>query len=172
MEFFEVVNRRFSVRRYKSDKVEKEKIAKILQAAQAAPTAVNFQPFKISVVSTEGRKEELKKIYHREWFSDAPYVICVSIIPDKAWVRKDGRTYADVDAAIVMDHIILAATALGLGTCWVGNFNVQAAKEFLKLDGNMEPLFFTPVGYPAAEKTDSKRKPMEELVEFIESSNT
>lgn len=167
MDFFEVINERFSVRAYKSDTIEKEKIDKILQAAQAAPTAVNFQPFKIFVISTEGRKEELKKIYYREWFFDAPYIIGLSTIPNKAWVRKDGRAYTDVDAAIVMDHIILAATALGLGTCWVGNFDAQAAKEFLKLDGDMEPLLFTPIGYPAAEKPAVKRKPLCDLVEFI-----
>lgn len=168
MDLFEVIKKRFSVRAYKGDAVEKEKLETILKAAQAAPTAVNFQPFKISVISTKNHTEELKKIYGRDWFIQAPVVICVSAVADKAWVRKDGRKYADVDAAIVMDHIILAATALGLGTCWIGNFNVQAAKEFLRLDDNMEPLLFTPVGYPAAEKPEPKRKPLEELVEYID----
>jgi nitroreductase len=166
MDFFDVVKNRYSVRAYKKDSVDKDKIDKILKTAQAAPTAVNFQPFKITVIETKGREEELKKIYVREWFSQAPYVLCVSILPDTAWVRRDGRKYADVDAGIVMDHIILAATALGLGTCWIGNFNVDAAKEFLKLEEGMEPLLFTPLGYPADENKHIKRKPLEELVEY------
>jgi len=167
MEFFDVVKNRCSVRAYKNDRVEKEKIDKILEAAKAAPTAKNLQPFKISVISTEGRREALKKIYPREWFSDAPYVICISIITDAAWIRNDGRAYADVDAAIVMNHIILAATDLGLSTCFIGAFNLEAAKEFLNSKDNMEPLLFTPLGYPAAEPANTKRKCLEELVEYI-----
>lgn len=166
MEFLELAKRRYSVRAYKNEAVEKDKLKAILEAARFAPTAVNYQPFQIIVIKTEGREEELKRIYQAEWFSEAPLVICVCAIPDNAWRRRDGKNYADVDATIVMDHIILAATSMGLGTCWIGAFDVNAAKEVLNLPDGVEPLVFTPVGYPADEIGGKKRKELSELVRY------
>ncbi len=166
MEFLELVKSRYSVRAYKNEPVENEKLDKILEAARFAPTAVNYQPFQIIVMKTEGKKEELKSIYQAEWFSQAPLVICVCSIPEKAWSRRDGKNYADVDATIVMDHIILAATSLGLGTCWIGAFDVDAAKRILNLSDGIEPLVFTPIGYPADEIGTKRRKELSELVKY------
>lgn len=164
MDYFEVIQKRHSVRSYRSDPVEPEKLAQVLEAARLAPTAVNFQAFKIVVVKTKGREADLKRIYHRDWFSEAPLVIGVCTITDKCWVRGDKKSFGDVDAAIVMDHLILAATALELGTCWVGNFDPVAAKELLGLDDNLEPIAFTPLGYPTDTAFSRKRKFMEELI--------
>lgn len=166
MEFLELAKKRYSVRAYKNETVEEEKLNTILEAARFAPTAVNYQPFQIIVIKTEGREEELKRIYQAEWFSEAPIVICVCAIPDNAWKRRDGKNYADVDAAIIMDHIILAATSLGLGSCWIGAFDVSAAKEVLNLPDGVEPIVFTPIGYPADETGEKKRKELSELVRY------
>jgi nitroreductase len=168
VEFIELVKKRYSVRAYKNDPVEKEKLDKILEVARFAPTAVNYQPFQIMVIKTEGKKEELKRIYQARWFSEAPVVLCVSSIPEKAWTRRDGKNYADVDATIVMDHIILAATSLGLGTCWIGAFDVEAAKEVLNLPEGVEPLVFTPLGYAADELGEKSRKELWELVKYYD----
>jgi nitroreductase len=127
---------------------------------------VNYQPFKLLIINTEGREAELKRIYQTEWFSEAPLVICVCCEPNNAWVRRDGKNFADVDATIVMDHIILAAASLGLGTCWIGAFDAEAAREILKLPDNVEPLVFTPIGYPADEIGEKKRKELSELVKY------
>ncbi len=78
----------------------------------------------------------------------------------------DSRSYLEVDAAIVMDHIILAATALGLGSCWVAAFNAPEAKAILKLPDDVVPLLFTPVGYPADTPKIRERKPLSELVRY------
>lgn len=166
MEFFDLIQRRHSVRAYKSDPVEQEKINKILEAARLAPTAANRQPFKVLVIHTSGREQEISKIYGREWFYKAPVVLGMCTIPDKAWVRSDSKNYCDIDAAIVMDHIILAATDLGLGTCWIGAFNAAAAKEVLKLEKGMEPIAFTPIGYPQPHEFKKIRKNLDELVEI------
>ncbi|NLY19395.1 MAG: nitroreductase [Clostridiaceae bacterium] len=166
MDFFDVLQKRFSVRSYKKEPVEQEKLNKILEAAQLAPTACNLQSFKIIVAKTDGRRELFKKIYHRPWFSEAPYVLGVCALTDKCWVRSDQKSYADVDAAIVMDHIILAATALGLGTCWIGAFDPEAVKEAFELEDGIEPIAFTPLGYPNENYVKRKRKPLEELVIF------
>ena len=101
------------------------------------------------MIHTSGRESELQRIYGRDWFVQAPLVICACGIPDQNWVRRDGKNYNDVDVAIVMDHLTLAATDLGLGTCWIGAFDPAAAREVLGLPDGVEPIAFTPLGRPA-----------------------
>ena len=167
MEFQELIAQRYSVRAYKPDDVAQDVIDKILEAARLAPTAANRQNFKVFVIKTTSFKDELKKIYHQEWFIQAPYVIGICGIPEENWVRRDGKNYADVDSAIVMDHIILAATDLGLGTCWIGAFDPMAARKFLDLPSGMEPIAFTPIGYPADNPGIKKRKSIDGLVRYM-----
>lgn len=166
MEFFELIKKRYSVRAFQSRPVEEEKLQKILEAANLAPTAANRQPFKIIVIYTKGKDAELKRIYHRDWFSQAPIVIGICAIKSEAWSRMDGKNYADVDATIAMDHLILAAADQGLGTCWVAAFDPAAAREILGLPDDVEPVAFTPLGYPADEKRSKKRKSLEEIIRY------
>ncbi len=166
-EFSEIISQRYSVRAYKSDPVEPEKLQRVLEAARLAPTAANRQPFQLVVVHTAKRRNELQAIYHREWFVQAPILICAVGIPGNSWVRADdNRRYIDVDVAIVMDHLILEATNQGLGTCWVAAFNVRAARAALGLPEEVEPLIFTPLGYSAALPGPKERKPIDELVRY------
>jgi nitroreductase len=167
MEFFDCISARRSVRAYDSRPVEEEKLEKLLAAALSAPTACNLQPFRILVVRTAGREEELKRIYGKPWFTAAPLVLLVCALPGTAWSRRDGKNYADVDAAIVMEHIVLAATALGLGTCWVGAFDPAVAREVLGLEPGWEPLVFTPLGYAAESPEARPRKVVDELVRRV-----
>ena len=164
MDFSDLCRQRYSVRAYKPDPVESEKLQQVLEAARLAPTAANRQPFQLIVIHTAGRQAELKRIYHREWFLQGPLVICVCALPSAAWVRRDGKNYADVDATIAMDHLILAAADLGLGTCWVAAFDPTAAREILQLPDGVEPVAFTPLGYPADQPKIKERKPPAELV--------
>ncbi len=164
MEFNDLIQRRYSVRAYKTDPVEEEKLAQLLEAARLAPTAANRQPFQLILIHTAGREQELKRIYAPDWFTQPPLVICICALPQTAWSRHDGKNYADVDASIVMDHLILAAANLGLGTCWIGAFDVPATRELLGLPDDVEPLAFTPVGYPADDLRPKKRRALETLV--------
>ena len=166
MEFLELVKKRYSVRVYKSMPIEYDKLQKVLEAARLAPTADNRQPFQLIIIQTQGREEELLRIYNKPWFVEAPILICACGIPSESWVRQDGKNYCDVDVTIAMDHLILAATELGLGTCWVGAFNPKDAYKVLKLPDGLEPIAFTPLGYPNDQPEDIIRKPMEELVRY------
>jgi nitroreductase len=166
MEFSELIKTRYSVRAYKPDPVEDEKLQQVLEAARLAPTAANRQPFQLIVIHTAGKEEELKRIYGRDWFVQPPIVIGVCGVPALAWSRMDGMNYHVVDAAIVMDHLILAAANLGLGTCWIGAFDPDAAHEVLGLPDTAEPIAFTPLGYPADEPKPKKRKPLSELMRY------
>jgi len=167
MEYSELIAARYSVRAYRPDPVEDEKLQAVLGAARLAPTAANRQPFQLIVLHTAGREEEIGKIYHRPWFVQAPLVIAVCAISSQAWVRESDRFNARlIDAAIVTDHLILAATNLGLGTCWVAAFNVEAARRVLQLPDEAEPVIFTPLGYPADMPGPKIRKPLSELIRY------
>ena len=166
MQFVELAKKRYSVRSYKSGPVEKDKLQLVLEAARLAPTAANRQAFRIIVISTQERGSELLRIYNKQWFVQAPMLICVCAVPDEAWIRRDGKNYCEVDAAIVMDHMVLAATDLGLGTCWIAAFDAVAAREVLSIPQQITPIAFTPLGYPADQPIEKKRKNLEELVKY------
>ncbi|SCG85196.1 nitroreductase family protein [Methanobacterium congolense] len=166
MKFMDLIKGRYSVRRYESKPVEGEKLEKILEAVRVAPTAANKQPFKFIVVNTEGREEELKTIYGAEWFTQAPLVICGCAVPEEGWVRRDGKNYSEVDVTIAMDHLILEATNLGLGTCWIAAFNADAARKVLNLPEGVEPVLFTTLGYPADEPQPKTRKELSQIVHY------
>jgi nitroreductase len=165
MNFQELIQKRYSVRAYRPDPVEEDKLARILEAARLAPTAANRQPFRVIVVPTKGREEELRRIYGRDWFTQAPLVLAVCAVPGESWVRKyDGWNAAEVDATIAMTHIVLAAADEGLGTCWIAAFDPRAAREVLGLPPDVVPSAFTPLGYAADSLTPKKRRPSGELV--------
>lgn len=166
MEFSNLIKERYSVRAFRPDTVEQEKLEKVLEAARLAPTAANRQPFQLIVIQTQGREEELRTVYDKAWFVEPPLVLCACGLPEEGWTRRDGKSYVDVDVAIVMDHLILAAANEGLGTCWVGAFDPTAARRVLGLPTNVEPIAFTPLGYPADEPRPKKRKPIQELVRY------
>jgi nitroreductase len=167
MEYSELIAKRYSVRTYHPDPVEDGKLQAVLEAARLAPTAANRQPIQLVVMHTAGREEEIGKIYHRSWFVQAPLVIAVCAISSQAWVRESDRFNARlIDAAIVADHLILAAANLGLGTCWVAAFNVEAARSVLRLPDEAEPVIFTPLGYPADLPGPKIRKPLTDLVHY------
>ncbi|RAP53251.1 MAG: nitroreductase [Methanosphaera sp. rholeuAM270] len=167
MSVLDIMEERYSVRGYLDRDVEEEKLNKILRAAQIAPTGVNAQAFKIFVIDTKKHEEDLKKIGRWDWFTEAPYIIAVAAKPADAWTRWDGKNIAEIDATIVMDHIILEATELGLGTCYIAAFNREPLVELLGLSDEYEPVLLTPIGYPNAEPRGTDRKSIDELVEFL-----
>ncbi len=166
MDVFEAIESRRSVRGYRPDPIDEGILARVLEAARRAPTAANRQPFRIVVVSTRGREADLARIYGRPWFVQAPLVLAVVAVPGEAWRRSDDKPYDEVDATIAMDHLVLAATALGLGTCWVAAFDPAAAREVLGLPDDVEPIAFTPLGYPAKASPSPERRPLGELVKY------
>lgn len=166
MEFSELIAKRYSVRAYRPVPVEDAKLQKVLESARLAPTAANRQSFQIIVIHTAGREAELKQIYPAAWFSQAPIVIAICGLPASNWTRRDGRNYVDLDAGIVMDHLVLAATDLGLGTCWIAAFDPAGARKVLGLPAGVEPIAFTPLGYAADQAGPKTRKPLSELVRY------
>ena len=171
MNFLELVTKRCSIRRFASTPVEIEKIEYILEAARLSPSAVNFQPWTFVVVQQEEGKQKLHDCYSREWCKSAPLYIIVCGHHDQSWKRgSDGKDFLDVDAAIAAEHICLAATELGLGTCWVCNFNAELCHRQFGLPDTTEPIAIIPIGYPEDslmfEQTAKKRKGLSEIVKW------
>ncbi|HWR99000.1 MAG TPA: nitroreductase family protein, partial [Prolixibacteraceae bacterium] len=116
MNFKELAQRRYSVRSYQSSPVEHEKLVQVVEAAILAPSAVNFQPWKFVIVTEPSLLAKLHECYHRDWFKSAPACIVAIGDHDKGWHRPtDGKDYTDIDVAIAIDHLMLAAVEIGLG---------------------------------------------------------
>lgn len=147
--FMTLARERYSCRSYKDTPLTDAQVAQILEAARVAPTAANKQPVHVWVVKSPEGLEKLKGA--TDYTYGAPAVFMVGAKPDAAWVRKyDGKNGAEVDAAIVGTHIMLAASALGLGNVWVGSFDPARIKaDFPETEG-YEVVCLFPVGVPAA----------------------
>ncbi len=172
MDFLELVKRRVSVRNYDPEKkVPYEIILRIIEAGRFAPSAVNLQPWQFIVVSNPKILEKIKQCYQRTWLQDAPHILIVKGFHDKAWVRKyDGYNSLETDLAIAMDHIILAATAEGVSTCWIEAFQYPLLASAMGLKDNEMVFAITPLGYPKPDYKPSgmkERKPVGEIALFI-----
>jgi len=164
--FLDLARNRYSVQSFTKDPVEEEKLGAVLEAARLAPTAANQQPFRLVVIRTAGKENELRRIYDKGFFREAPILICACTVPAEAWTRSDGKNYSDVDVALAVDHLTLAAASLGLGTHWVAAFDIGAAREVLGIPEGVEPVAFIPLGYPADRPRTKRRKELSELVRY------
>lgn len=164
MEFLELVKRRYSCRNYQSKPVEQGKLDYIMECVRLAPSAVNRQPWRFRIVSSEEGRKKLCQCYSREWFTTAPVIIIASILHDEEWVRSDGKHHGDIDIAIAVEHLCLAAAEQGVGTCWVCNFDAKLCKSLFALSDNEEAAVLIPLGYPADELREKNRKSISEII--------
>ena len=167
MNFLELARKRCSVRQYSDRSVEPEKMDYVLEAARLAPSAVNKQPWRILLIESEEKRQQLQDCYDREWFKQAPLYLIICGNHVESWKRaEDGKDHVDVDVAILTEHLCLAAAEQGLGTCWVCNFNVARCKQLFDLPDDLEPIVLLPLGYPADESVfegEKKRKALAEI---------
>lgn len=169
MKFNELVASRFSVRKYADDKVSKADLDYILECARLAPSACNRQPWSIYVVTSDDVLSQLKFAYDRDWMKNISTILVLTAHHDQSWHRDrfDNKDHADVDLAILADHIILAANELGLGSCWVCAFDPDKCRKALSLtDSNEEPVVMIPLGVKDTllEEPEKKRKKIDEIV--------
>lgn len=164
MNFDKLIESRYSCRSYNDMDVSDEDLQAVLNAARLAPTAANRQAFKLVVLRTAGRENELSRIYGREWFVQAPIIICACGIPADGWISQGGKSFIDVDVSIVLDHLIMAAADRGLGTCWIAAFDPGAVRDILQLPEGVEPIVLTTLGHPA---DSGKKKLRKELTDIV-----
>ena len=162
MEFQNVIKTRRSIRKFKRKKVPGKILEKILEAARLAPSGSNRQPWHFIVVKDLKLKS---KMGLHKWAEEAPLIIVCCVDP------QEGRWYI-IDGAIAFEHIILAATNFGLGTCWMGRFlenlgeTDERIKRVLEIPEYMRVLAVTPLGYPAEEPGPLERKAFNEIIHY------
>ena len=168
MEFYDVLKKRRSIRLYKDTPVPEKSLENILEAIRNAPTACNRQPFKFFIVKDPAKREKLASVYKEDWLKTAPVIVAAASNESMAWRRREGNSIADVDAAIAMEHFVLAAAEEGLGTCWICAFERARANAALDLtESNWNIFALSPLGYAAAEPIPFVRKKMEEIAEIL-----
>lgn len=181
MDFWEVVKQRKSYRNFSSQPVEQEKIIKVLEAARLAPSWQNRQCWRFVVVQD---KEIIKKIgqlnpftLNINFFLQKVPVIIIACANPKDSGHRAGLDYFLVDTAIAMEHLVLAATDLGLATCWIGAFDEKMIKDVLEIPDEIRVVALTPLGYQAEKENivdkvskivakSTNRKPLEEIAYF------
>jgi len=143
----------------------------ILEAGRLAPSAANKQPWKFYLISSKENLCKIKACYGRSWFKDAPHVLVVAGKKEQAWTRQsDGYNSLETDLSIAMDHLILAAEAEGIGTCWIAAYDPAALKNTGLFENDEIVFAITPLGYQNKGFTKSglkNRKPFNDVVSFI-----
>ncbi|MCD7797222.1 MAG: nitroreductase family protein [Clostridiales bacterium] len=170
MNFSELAKERFSCRKFKETKVKQEKIDTIIQSALLAPTAVNRQPQKIFVLTDKEKLLRLKECTRFDFDAPLCFIICAD--KSKAWTRKyDGENSAQIDASIVVTHMMLQAQDIGLGTTWVMSFDPQKVRSAYSIPDNLEIVALLPTGYPADDAEINPfhfaSKSVDEIVEYL-----
>ncbi len=168
MDFQNLALTRYSCRNFKADVLSRETILSIIETASLAPSAVNKQPWQVTIFNNPERIKALSACYSRDWFKTAPAVLLVCANLHESWVRQsDSKNHAEIDAAIFIDHLTLAAADKGIGTCWVCNFDVKELVSQLNLPENIVPVALIPMGYPANEGIpEKKRKNINEFIKW------
>jgi nitroreductase len=168
MEFYEAVMTRRSVRSYKPDLVPEDALNRILEAVRMAPSGSNRQPWKFIVVTDSEKRRRLMEICGKQRFVGEAPVAIVGCGKDVKYNR--GGYMRDkaflVDVSIAFTHLLLAARAEGLGTCWIGDFENRKVKELFDVPDDFDVVAVTPLGYPDGDafKETDMRKPFEDVV--------
>ncbi|MFX0096268.1 MAG: nitroreductase family protein [Candidatus Hodarchaeota archaeon] len=170
MDVFEAIKGRRSIRKYESKEVSEEEIRRILDAAIHAPSAGNIQPWSFILVKSPSKRRDLARVAYGQMFiAEAPLVIVVCADERASgWgYGSRGRSlYCIQDTAAAIQNILLAAHAMGLGSCWVGAFNEDAAREVVKTPPEVRPIALIPIGHPAEKPYATGRKTLNSVVHW------
>ncbi|MEW5995679.1 MAG: nitroreductase family protein [Candidatus Hadarchaeota archaeon] len=167
MDVFEAIRSRRSVRAFKKGPLNEGDLEKILEAAMQAPSAGNTQPWDFVTVKNEHVKEGLVHASGQKFISQAPVVVVVCADTkrsSRAYGKRGEELYCIQDTAAAVEHIHLAAVALGYGTCWVGAFDEEAAARAIDAPDGVRPVAIIPIGRPAEKPKPTSRLPMEKIV--------
>ncbi len=166
MDVIDAIKTRRSVRHYKAEKPNRELLTEVLEAGRLAPSACNKQPWRFVCLTGGAKTDEVRKAYERDWINSVTTIIVVIANHTESWHRaSDGKDHADVDAAIAIDHMTLRAAELGLGTCWICNFDTSIVRKALSLSDEEEPIALLPIGFPTEESLSKQRTTRKEAGE-------
>lgn len=168
-DFLSLAHARYSVRKYKPDAVEEEKIAAILEAARIAPTARNYQEQKIYVLKSAEARAKLAAVTPCTFSAPLIFVIGYDENIVAGGMVADGYNFGQTDCAIIATHMALAAWDAGLGSCFVGRFWEKDVKAALDLPENVRVCLLLPIGYADAAPSPrhTEYRPDEETVTVL-----
>jgi len=167
MDFFELIQKRQSIRKWHDRPIERTKINCILEAINRAPSAGNFQSYEVYVVkSAERRKAIAAATWDQGFIAEAPVMLVFCSHPSRC-DYPGAETYALEDTAIACTYAMLAATALGLGAVWIGAFDPKAIAEVMKLPHDEIPIALLPIGHAAEVPERTTRRGIEDFVHEI-----
>lgn len=170
MEFIDVLNKRHSIRAFKERPVEEDKLSKIMEAVNTAPSAGNLQAFEVYVVRDNKRKNDLSiAAIYQEFISEASVCLVFCANPARSAIKygERGKTlYSLQDATIAATFAVLRAVDLGLGTAWVGAFDEQRVKQIIGAK-EVRPVAIIPIGEPAESPRVSPRRKLKDLFHEI-----
>ncbi|MCM8775821.1 MAG: nitroreductase family protein [Candidatus Omnitrophica bacterium] len=178
MDFFKLVKQRTSVRKYLKDKtIPREDLVKCIEAARLAPSACNAQPWKFILVDDPDLKDRIcEKIFSgvysvNKFAKNAAALVVVVSEKEKFLSTLGGRIrdtrYYLIDIGIACEHLVLQATELGIGSCWIGWFNEQPLKELLKIPSSKKVDIVISLGYFDETETSVKsRKSLDQTVSW------
>lgn len=164
-DFLSLCRSRRSVRAFRADLPADADLDYIRQCVAAAPSACNRQPYHFRYICDKDHLAKLTTAYNREWFATAPACFIVYRDTQTEWVRRsDGKPHGDIDAAIAIEHLCLAAAERGLGTCWVCAYDPTVLEAALPSPEGRTPVALIPIGFPADSPSDNRpRKPIDEI---------
>ena len=166
MDVFESIRSRRSIRSYRDKSIEDEKLWAVLEAGRSAPSASNRQDWRMIVVRDQETRGKLAVTHHNHGFiADVPVVI-VACGTNPSRIMVGGKPACAIDVAIAIDHMTLAATALGLGTCWMGAYEEGPIKKLLGVPDEVDVVVLLALGYPAESPPPRPRRPFDDVVCF------
>lgn len=170
MDLFKAIKNRRSIRAYTREDVSDRDVEKLIDTARWAPSAGNIQPWEFVIVRDSKIKQKLAAAALDQTFiEEAPVVIVVcadEAQSSEGYGSRGASLYCLQDTAAATQNILIAAYALGLGTCWVGAFREELVREALKAPLNMRPVAIIPVGHAAEKPRAPTRKSFQEIVHF------
>ncbi|MFN4182029.1 MAG: nitroreductase family protein [bacterium] len=168
MDFWEVVKKRRSVRSYQRRAVEEEKVQKLLEAMNSAPSAGDLQAYEVVLVREEGKRKALARAaYDQDFIAEAPLVFVFFAHPKRSswrYGKRGSQLYCLQDATIACAYMQLAASALELSSCWVGAFDDAEVCRICKAPPDVFPIAILSVGYPAESPPPTPRRALKDIV--------
>ena len=163
MDFYEVLKKRRSFRGYSDQAIPEDSLQRIMQAVQCAPSACNRQPWRFEIVFNDELRKAIGECYTKPWLLEAPAIVVAMADYSACWTRLEGTPAAEIDLGIAMEHLVLAAAAENLGTCWICAFEKSKLNKVMNVESPWCVEAITPLGFANSEPRTLTYKNLDQI---------